>query len=221
MGRLSIVLVTSLVLGIFTLNAVGADASRPNVVFIIADDLNDMIEGYDGHPHVISPNLARLAATGTRFTHAYCTTAICAPSRSSLMTGIHGHNSGHLWFDKWYENAALANSHTIHSYFRENGYHAAGSGKVSHDVLKSAWDEWENDPNYGPHAWDGSKRVGNPHIPKPFSDLGKNNGGFGPLSKVPFGGTDGIRAAFILNWANVVMGGCAAIVRSGTRHLNE
>lgn len=169
-----------------TLQAAEPGSQRPNVIFIISDDLNDMIEGYGGHPQVITPNLAKLAATGTSFTHAYCTTAICAPSRASLMTGIHGHNSGSLWFDTWWKNEALANSHTIGSFFRENGYHTAGSGKVSHVPHHKRWDEWHKDPNYGPHVWNGKERVGNPHIPEPFSTLGKNNGGFGPTSLVPF-----------------------------------
>lgn len=168
-----------------------AEATRPNVLFIVSDDLNDMIEGYGGHPQVITPHLARLAATGTRFSHAYCTTAICAPSRASMMTGIHGHHSGSLWFDTWFKNEALAGSHTIASFFGANGYHTAGSGKVSHVPHHPRWDEWENDPNYGPHAWNGTQRVGNPHLPAPFNTLGKNNGGFGPTSKVPWGGQDG------------------------------
>ncbi|MEM9252289.1 MAG: sulfatase, partial [Planctomycetota bacterium] len=191
MARLTCTLLFSLLAIVPLAHADATDASRPNVIFIVADDLNDMIEGYDGHAQVITPNLARFAETGTTFTHAYCTSTVCAPSRASFMSGIHAHNSRNLWFDWWHKNEALANSHIMPSFFRENGYYAAGSGKVSHTPLRSAWDEWENDPNYGPHAWDGTKRVGNPHIPKPFSDGGKNNGGFGPTSLVPFEGEEG------------------------------
>lgn len=191
MARPTLILLAAALLHALVVHSAEAEPDRPNVIFVIADDLNDMIEGYGGHPQAITPNLAKLAATGTSFTRAYCTTPICAPSRASLMSGIHSHHSRNLWFDTWFKNEALANSHTIQSFFKTNGYHTAGTGKVSHIPHRPSWDEWENDPNYGPHAWDGTKRVGNPHVPEPFSRGGKNNGGFGPTSKVPFDGQDG------------------------------
>ena len=47
------------------------DQQRPNVLFIICDDLNDSLEGMGGHPQAKTPNLSRLAAEGVRFTNGY------------------------------------------------------------------------------------------------------------------------------------------------------
>lgn len=67
-------------------------ADRPNVIFILADDLAQGDLGCYGQALIQTPHLDRMAAEGTRFTQAYSGTTVCAPSRTSLMTGIHtGH----------------------------------------------------------------------------------------------------------------------------------
>jgi len=76
------------------LMAVPAPASgdRPNIIFILADDLAQGDLGCYGQKLIRTPNLDRMAAEGTRYTQAYCGTSVCAPSRASLMTGLHtGH----------------------------------------------------------------------------------------------------------------------------------
>ncbi|MCO6475071.1 MAG: sulfatase-like hydrolase/transferase, partial [Phaeodactylibacter sp.] len=68
-------------------------APRPNVIFIMADDLGYGDLGCYGQEKIRTPNIDRLAAEGMRFTQAYAGSSVCAPSRSSLMTGFHnGHN---------------------------------------------------------------------------------------------------------------------------------
>jgi arylsulfatase A-like enzyme len=70
--------------------ASGAD--RPNIVFILADDLGFGDLGCYGQKHIRTPSIDRLAAEGMRFTQAYTGNAVCAPSRCCLMTGKHpGH----------------------------------------------------------------------------------------------------------------------------------
>ena len=65
---------------------------KPNIVFILADDLGYADIGPYGQTHILTPNLDRLAAEGLRFTNAYAGAAVCAPSRSVLITGLHtGH----------------------------------------------------------------------------------------------------------------------------------
>ncbi|QDU91127.1 Arylsulfatase [Pirellulimonas nuda] len=69
--------------------AVGhAPASQPNIIFVLADDLAQGDLGCYGQKLIQTPNLDRIAAEGTRYTQAYSGTSVCAPSRSSLMTGL-------------------------------------------------------------------------------------------------------------------------------------
>src|SRR5262249_26510908 len=71
-----------------------APAPQPNVLFILADDLGYGDPGCYGQQKIKTPNLDRMAAEGARFTQAYAGTAVCAPSRCSLMTGKHtGHTT--------------------------------------------------------------------------------------------------------------------------------
>lgn len=65
-----------------------AAPARPNMIFVLADDLAQGDLGCYGQKLIKTPRLDRMAAEGTRFTQAYCGTAVCAPSRSSLMTGL-------------------------------------------------------------------------------------------------------------------------------------
>src|SRR5437016_5182736 len=65
---------------------------KPSIIFILADDLGYGDLGSYGQKLVKTPNLDRLAAEGTRFTQVYASAPVCAPSRASLMTGMHqGH----------------------------------------------------------------------------------------------------------------------------------
>ncbi len=69
-------------------------ARRPNIVFIMADDLGYGDLGCYGQKQISTPNIDRLASTGLKFTNAYAGCTVCAPSRSVLMTGYHmGHTS--------------------------------------------------------------------------------------------------------------------------------
>jgi len=69
-----------------------AQSRRPNIVFILADDLGYGDLSCYGQTRIATPNIDRLAAEGTRFTQAYAGSTVCAPSRSCLMTGRHtGH----------------------------------------------------------------------------------------------------------------------------------
>jgi arylsulfatase A-like enzyme len=69
-----------------------AEAPKPNIIFILADDLAMGDLGCYGQKLIHTPNLDRMAAEGTRYTQAYAGTSVCAPSRASLMTGLHiGH----------------------------------------------------------------------------------------------------------------------------------
>jgi arylsulfatase A-like enzyme len=67
---------------------------RPNILFVLLDDLRWDTLGYAGHPHVKTPAIDRIAAEGVNFTNAFCTTSLCSPSRASLLSGVYAHRHG-------------------------------------------------------------------------------------------------------------------------------
>ncbi|MBL9114695.1 MAG: arylsulfatase [Verrucomicrobiaceae bacterium] len=81
-------IVTTLLLLAFS----AAHSAQPNIIFILCDDLAQGDLGCYGQKTIQTPHLDRMAHEGTRFTQAFCGTSVCAPSRASLMTGLH---SGH------------------------------------------------------------------------------------------------------------------------------
>lgn len=69
-------------------------ARRPNILFILLDDLRWDALGYAGHPHVKTPQIDRIANEGVNFKNAFCTTSLCSPSRASLLSGMYAHKHG-------------------------------------------------------------------------------------------------------------------------------
>jgi len=118
------------------------DAQRPNVLFISMDDLNDWIGCMGGNSQTITPNLDRLAASGTLFTNAHCPGAACNPSRTSIMTGLSPHTSG-LYENEQSMREVLPDAELLPQHFRNHGYHASGSGKILHYFIDArSWDEY-------------------------------------------------------------------------------
>ncbi|MBI5685888.1 MAG: glycoside hydrolase family 127 protein [Verrucomicrobia bacterium] len=108
----------------------GADASpRPNVLFIAVDDLNPMLGCY-GRATVKSPNMDRLAADGLLFRRAYCQTALCMPSRSSLLSGYRPETLRNK--AKPLTGNAPAGTISLPQLFRAHGYTTVSIGKVFH-----------------------------------------------------------------------------------------
>jgi len=159
-------------------------AESPNVILIVCDDLNDYVEGLGGHPQSRTPGIARLSRSGVSFTQAHCNIPICGPSRASLFTGIYPHDSGCYGFRRWDEYEVLRNSRTLMHHFRANGYHTLGTGKLMHHLSRREWVEYGNVADYGPFAFDGSRRVAHPGVPSPFRDIGTVDGSFGPLVRL-------------------------------------
>ncbi|HJO08998.1 MAG TPA: sulfatase-like hydrolase/transferase, partial [Verrucomicrobiota bacterium] len=75
---------------------------KPNVLFIAIDDQNDWIGYLGGHPMVKTPNIDRLAKSGTAFTNAHCQSPLCNPSRTSLMTGLRPGTTGIYGLAPWF-----------------------------------------------------------------------------------------------------------------------
>ena len=87
MKRIIALLLLSLVPALFA-------AKKPNIIFIMADDLGWSELGSYGQKKIKTPNIDQLAKEGMRFTANYSGNAVCAPSRCVLMTGKH---PGHAW----------------------------------------------------------------------------------------------------------------------------
>ena len=105
--------------------------SRPNVLFIAIDDMNDWITLFHPDNPIKTPNLERLAARGMFFNRAYCVASACNPSRASILTGLRPSTSGVYGnHDAWRE--LVPNAITLPRYFRKCGYATKGAGKIFH-----------------------------------------------------------------------------------------
>ena len=74
--------------------ALAAELRRPNVLFILCDDLRWDCLSHAGHPHLKTPHIDRLAREGVFFKNAFCTTSLCSPSRASILSGLYAHAHG-------------------------------------------------------------------------------------------------------------------------------
>lgn len=102
-------------------------AGKPNIVLVMADDLGYGHLGSYGQERIRTPNLDRLAAEGMRFTQAYAGSTVCAPSRSVLITGLHG---GHTSVRGNLGDAHLRDEDvTLAEVLKSAGYATGGYGK--------------------------------------------------------------------------------------------
>jgi arylsulfatase A len=110
-------------------------AARPNIIYILSDDLAQGDLGCYGQKLIQTPRLDRMAAEGVRYHQAYSGTSVCAPSRSSLMTGLHmGHCPIRANREGYKGNPEgqmplPAATVTVAQLLKENGYATACTGK--------------------------------------------------------------------------------------------
>ncbi len=83
-----------LVLGLVGLAHGVMAADRPNILFVLCDDIRWNALGCTGSPYVKTPNIDRLAAEGVNFRNMFCTTSLCSPSRASILSGMYAHTHG-------------------------------------------------------------------------------------------------------------------------------
>ncbi len=104
-------------------------AAPRNVVLFVADD-HGLDAGCYGNPVVQTPNLDRLAAEGTRFDSAFCTTSSCSASRSVILSGRYNHATGHYGHEHGYNHfSTYANVQTLPVLLTEAGYRTCRIGK--------------------------------------------------------------------------------------------
>ncbi len=104
-------------------------ASRPNIVFIVADDMGYADCGVQGCTDVPTPNLDALANGGARFTNGYVTGTVCSPSRASLMTGRYHYRDGVKDWIPPGKSGLNTDVPTIASQLQKAGYQTAHVGK--------------------------------------------------------------------------------------------
>lgn len=108
-----------------------ADAPRrPNVLFIISDDLTYTALSCYGNTICQTPNIDRLAAQGTRFTRALCNATYCGPSRASLMSGYYPHATGVFGYEN--PRPVISDRATWAQHFKNAGYYTARVSKIYH-----------------------------------------------------------------------------------------
>ncbi len=114
-------------------NTVRAETTRPNVLIIAIDDLNDWVGGLAGHPQSITPNIDRLAARGVRFDNAHCQAPVCNPSRASLGVSLYPSTTGIYFLNPDIVKSKVASSiPTFPHHFQNQGYAVSGAGKLFH-----------------------------------------------------------------------------------------
>ena len=147
------------------------DRRRPNIVLIIVDDMGYHDLGCYGSQTIKTPNVDRMAAEGMRFTDAYSGATVCAPARSTLMTGYHlGHTSvrgtsGGI--------PLLDEDLTVAEVLKKVGYATGGFGKwglgevgtdgvpekQGFDVFFGYYHQVHAHSYYTPYLWRNSRRV--------------------------------------------------------------
>ena len=115
-------------LALISLSAFGVE--RPNVLFIISDDLTATALSCYGNTVCKTPHIDRLASQGTRFTKAYCQGTYCGPSRASFMSGYYPHAIKMLGYGS--PRPAIGERATWAQHFKNNGYHTARVSKIFH-----------------------------------------------------------------------------------------
>ena len=110
-------------------------APRPNVLFVVADDLNCSIGPY-GDKSAKTPNLDRLARRGLTFLRAYCQQAVCNPSRSSFLTGLRPSTVKVDDLRKGFRETAPNGKTliTMPQQFKNHGYFTQDIGKIFHNM---------------------------------------------------------------------------------------
>ena len=135
-----------------------AATAKPNVVWISAEDLSPDLGAY-GDAYAVTPTLDRLAREGARFTHAFSSAPVCAPSRSAIITGMYPTTIGTMHMRS--KGVPPAGVKAFTEYLRAAGYYCTNRSKTDYNVEAppsnrppdTVWDDssgqahWRNRPD--------------------------------------------------------------------------
>lgn len=158
-----------------------ATPAKTNVLLIVLDDQNCYAGRTDISPQAVTPQLDRFAKSGMLFANAQCAAPVCNPSRTAFMSGLRPATTG--IYDNSQDNLPkdhlLKSKTSLPTYFRDQGYHLAGAGKVFSSAIAAA---------AGKRIWAESIDLGRKakkHAPAPEGEgmnaIGKH--AWGPLYK--------------------------------------
>lgn len=109
-----------------------APPARPNIIFLLADDLAANAVGYSGNKDVITPHIDQLAHDGVRFMNYYDTTAICMASRCTVLTGLYEYRHGCNFSHGDLERRFIEKSYPVK--LQQAGYFTGFAGKLGFDL---------------------------------------------------------------------------------------
>jgi arylsulfatase A-like enzyme len=119
-----------------------ADETRPNILWLSCEDISPHLGCY-GDPHAITPHLDKLASEGVRYTHAFTAAGVCAPCRSTIITGMYQNSIGthHMrcksTLPKWLKPFPMA--------LHEGGYYCTNNSKTDYQFKNPSpqeiWDD--------------------------------------------------------------------------------
>ncbi|MBK1876501.1 sulfatase [Pelagicoccus mobilis] len=200
------------------LNSQAGAEERPNVLFIVCDDLNTQV-GPSGYENTHTPVMDKLARTGMTFTRAYCQYPVCGPSRASFLHSLYPESTGVI-SNRADIDDTRPGTISMPQLFRNAGYWTAATGKIFHipreEAQEQRWDEhirFENDemPMVTPIREAFEKEHGSVDLPKNkklwketyfniATQTRDQNIGYGPSGLTDEQHKDGKNARKVVSW---------------------
>lgn len=135
-----------------------AQSSKPNVLFVVIDDLNDYMSLLQNYPGLKTPNLEKFAKKSLTFTKAYCAAPLCNPSRAAFLSGVAPYQTGiYTNENPLHASPQILNTTFLPEHFKANGYTTITRGKIFHTIpgaerFHGMWDDDGGKGNYGPYT---------------------------------------------------------------------